>query len=250
MQFDGPEACKLNCSTGPEREADPLPSRGSVAGWHSRLLSEDGPLDYLLNERGLTERTLRKHQIGWDGEAITIPVFNVRDRDELVNLRRRRWPDPWFDRRKDKEVRYRGLRGRTMENGGIQPYPSIPKLGRLVLCAGEFDALILRRHKFPAFTVTSGAATKWSKAWDTLIAGRLVAVMFDADESEESAAESRAAELRAAGAKAWPVYLSRTGLGPKEDATDWFVKHGRTAENLSEVIRAARRPPRRKRGGC
>gem|GEM_PF-4445777 len=195
-------------------------------------------MGYLLGARGLSLKTIRKYGLGWDGEAFTLPITDVRT-GELVNLRLRKWPDPWPD-----GSRYRGLRGR-----GSGLYPNVPSSGPLLLCAGEFDALVCRRHGLPAVTSTSGSGTRWRAEWNDLVAGRPVAVVFDADPREEAQAESRAAQLREAGADAWVVRLSRAGLGPKEDLTDWFVKHRRSAADLRAVVNRARpsRPTSRRR---
>jgi hypothetical protein len=212
------------------REPALLPSHAALAGWHSRLLSESRPLGYLLTDRGLSLEIIRRNALGWDGEAFALPVADVRT-GEIVNLRRRRWPQPWPD-----GSRYRGLRGR-----GSALYPSVPTSGPLLLCAGEFDALVGRRHGLPAFTSTSGSGTRWRAEWNDRVVGRRVAVVFDADPREEAQAESRAAQLREAGADAWAVRLSRTGLGPKQDLTDWFVTHRRSATDLRVVVNRARR---------
>lgn len=211
-------------------EPAPLPSHAALAGCLSRLLSESAPLRYLLKDRGLSLEIIRKHRLGWDGEAFTLPVADVRT-GEIVNLRRRKWPDPW-----PNGSRYRGLRGR-----GSGLYPNVPSSGPLLLCAGEFDALVCRRHGLLAFTSTSGSGTRWRAEWNELVAGRSVAVVFDADPREEAQAASRAAQLREAGADAWVVRLSRAGLRPKEDLTDWFVTHGRSAKDLRAVVNRARR---------
>jgi hypothetical protein len=219
------------------REPAPLPFPAELAGWYSDLLGSPGPLAYLLNERGLSREVIERYQIGWDGEAFTLPVWDVRT-GKLINLRRRRWPRPWPD-----GSRYRGLRGRP----GRVLYPNVPPDGPLVLCAGEFDALVCRRHGLSTtITVCSGSGTDWSGDWNDLVAGRKVAVVFDADPREEAQAESRAAQLREAGADSWVVRLSSEGLKPKEDLTDWFVTHGRTGARLRRAMNEARR---RRKGG-
>ena len=107
----------------------------------------------------------------------------------------------------------------------------------LLVCEGEFDALLLRQHGFPA--VTSTAGTSWSPEWNRHVRGRQVAVVYDAGAFSLEIAERRAREFVAAGAcEAWAVEL---GLEKGEDATDWFVNYGRSADDLRRLIRAARR---------
>ena len=45
--------------------------------------------DVLRDKRGLTDETLRKFMIGWDGDRVTIPVYD--EQSELVNIRRYKW---------------------------------------------------------------------------------------------------------------------------------------------------------------
>ncbi len=209
-----------------------LPTPAQVAGWHERLMSSGAPLEYLLAERGLSEEIIARCKLGWDGAAFTLPIYSVRKR-QLVNLRRRSWPSPF-----PNGARYLGLPGRTKRNGGVQLYPDVPHRGGLLVCGGEMDALVARSHGLPGITCTAGVATAWLRSWNRLIAGRNVVVAYDV--GEEAHAERRVKALRDAGANAWAVDLGSTGLGEKEDLTDWFVRHGRDADGLRTLARKTR----------
>jgi hypothetical protein len=211
-----------------------LPTGYDIGGWRHMLLKDEDATAYLRDVRGLSPEIIAKAQIGYDGKAFTIPIKDVRTR-ELVNLRRRYWP-----KLPPSGAKYQGLAGRTLENGGVTIYPGMPGGNALVLCAGEFDALVLWRHGLPGITVTSGAATRWRKEWAWMVKGKRVAVIYDADPREEEQALSRAAELRAAGADAWRVRLSKAGLGNGEDLTDWFVDQGRSQRELLNLINSER----------
>lgn len=138
-------------------------------------------------------------------------------------------------------VKYRGLAGRTLENGGVTVYPALPD-GPLILVAGEFDALVLLSHGLPGISVTTGAATRLRQEWAWMVKDRRVVVIYDADPREQEQAVSRAAELRRAGAEdAWPVRLSEAGLSGGEDVTDWFVKYGRSRDALLRLIKRERK---------
>ena len=80
-----------------------------------------------------------------------------------------------------------------------------------------------------------------------MVKGRRVAVLFDADPREEEQTVSRAAELRREGADAWPVRLTEAGLSDGEDVTDWFVKYGRTRDDLLRLINRERGQRRRRK---
>ncbi|HEX4483527.1 MAG TPA: toprim domain-containing protein [Solirubrobacteraceae bacterium] len=198
------------------------------------LLRDDNATAYLRDVRGLSPEIIAKAQIGHNGRGFTIPIKDVRTR-ELVNLRIRFWPKLPLS-----GAKYQGLAGHTLENGGVTIYPGMPGGNALVLCAGEFDALVLWRHGLPGITVTSGAATRWRKEWGWMVKGKRVAVIYDADPREEEQALSRAAELRAAGADAWRVRLSKGGLGNGEDITSWFTDQGRSQRELLNLINVER----------
>jgi hypothetical protein len=190
---------------------------------------------YFLATRGLNKRVVERARLGYDGRAVTIPIYDVRTR-ELVNLRRRYWPNPPASGGK-----YRGLAGRP-----ATVYPWLPP-GSLILVAGEFDALALLSNGLPGISVTTGAATRWRQEWNWIAKGRRIAVIYDADPREQEQARDRAAELRRAGADAWLVRLTKAGLSNGEDVTDWFVKHGRSADDLLRLINHERGPRRRRK---
>lgn len=211
-------------------EPDPLPSSDDIRAWCRMRRNDPDVMRYLLAERGLNKRVVERARLGYDGRAVTIPIFDVRAR-ELVNLRRRYWPNPPVSGGK-----YRGLAGRT-----ATVYPWLSP-GSLILVAGEFDALVLLSNGLPGISVTTGAATRWRQEWDWIAKGRRMVVIYDADPREQEQAISRAAELRRAGADAWPVRLTKAGLSNGEDVTDFFTKHGRSANDLLRLINSERNP--------
>ena len=96
-----------------------------------------------------------------------------------------------------------GARGHPM-----QLYPDVPRARAVVLCEGEFDALLTHQRGLPAATSTAG--TSWDPAWTGLLAGRRVAVVYDAGASWAYALAQRRARQFAAGergpaAAAWAV---------------------------------------------
>jgi hypothetical protein len=212
---------------------EPPPTEAAVDGWRAALLASPDALRYLLGERGLTVETVEQYELGYehDRHAVTIPI-----RDEggaLVNLKRRRL-DP---------------AARPKIVGLARPAVVYP-LGVLadepeavVLCEGELDCLLLNQHGIPALTGTAG--TTWKGEWAVYLVGRRVAVMYDAGSYE--LATRRAAGIVGAGAReAWPVDLTRAGLDHGEDVGDWFVRYGRTADELRRFINDSRRWYRRR----
>lgn len=212
---------------------DPLPSADDIRAWCQMRRNDPDAMRYLLAERGLNKRVVERARLGYDGRAVTIPIYDVRTR-ELVNLRRRYWPNPPASGGK-----YRGLAGRP-----ATVYPFLPD-GPLILVAGEFDALVLLSHGLPGISVTTGAATRWRQEWNWIAKGRRMVVMYDADPREQEQARDRAAELRRAGADAWPVRLTEAGLRGGEDVTDFFTKRGGSKAALLSLINRERKIKRR-----
>ncbi len=200
-----------------DREPAPLPSERQIARWQRALERSRAARLYVTHARGLDWTTIDRHQLGYDGSAVTLPV---RDADgRLVNLRRR-FLDPGAG---PKMV---GLGGR-----GSQLYPTPPQRRRVVLCAGEFDALIARQHGIHAVTTTCGASLPGALVAALRPAGRGIAVVYDAGEQDQAAATAR--KLRAAGAQ---VRVVRLPLPHGGDLTDWF-RAGRTAAELRRLLR-------------
>jgi hypothetical protein len=213
---------------GAKNEPDPLPSAERVDDWRRILRRTPAAVAY-LRARGLSASTCRDARLGFDGTAITIPVYSAAG--DVVNVKRR-FLDPTAD------PKTLSLRGR-----GAQLYPDIPSAGRLLLFEGEFDVLIARQHGvLGAFTGTIGMGWLGNGAWDWAIRDRAVAIVYDAGRPAYLKAKAQAANLLRRGASdTWVVNLAAAGLKPNDDVSDWFVKYGRSAADLRRLIRRERR---------
>jgi hypothetical protein len=215
-------------------------SEDVVSGCTSALWSlyHEHALAYLLDERGLTDATIRRWELGYDSaaDAITIPVRDASN--ALLGIKRRLLSPPTS---KDKVRNSVGL-------AALYPLATFDEdPPAVVLCEGELDALVLLQHGVSAVTTTTGTQG-WDKhsEWAQWFVGRQVAVIYDA--GSYALAAERANQLRREGApRTWPVDLMRTGLAQNEDVTDWFVKYGRTAHELRQLIKNERRRSRTRR---
>jgi hypothetical protein len=214
----------LETETRTDRDPEQLPTLASIHGRASRLFTVPDAIGHLLTKRGLTERTLRRARVGWDGSAFTFPIYDAQG--ELVNLIRRPWPD-MPDGRK-----YVTLRGRNRHNGGVELYPRPLPRGSWLLVEGLLDALLGRQHGLPAVTSTHGVDT-FLEEWLPLVRGRRVAVMYDV--GAEAVMRKRVAQLCAAGAQAWPVRLRLILPKGKSDLSDYLNGSG-TKQDLKELI--------------
>lgn len=203
-------------------------SQGTVGGCVSALWAQEHEhaLAYLTGPRGLTDETIRRWELGYDipGNAITIPVRD--ESNALLGIKRRFLSVD----AEPKAVNSRGL-------AALYPLAVFEEdPAAVVLCEGEFDALLLNQHGIPAVTPTTGTQG-WDKhpEWSAWFIGRHVAVLYDA--GSYALAAERAVCLRREGARrAWPVDLPLT---KGEDVTDWFLA-GQTAAELRDLINNAR----------
>lgn len=205
------------------RPADSVPSIGSVKGWHERLKADAEAKRY-LHERGINDHTIKAHTIGWNGRSYTLPVFG--ERGSPVNLRT-------YDR--SAEPKMRGLYGRAS-----QLYPldvlSEPDVEHVVVCEGEWDALLLNQHGIPAVTGTAGANT-FKDEWAAQFKGKWAWIVFDCDDAgrKGAAVAGDALVQHADGVQVAELGLPENG----DDVTDWFVKYGKTADDLLDVLNNA-----------
>lgn len=209
----------LGKSSDDSRPPDPLPGWASVYGWNERLKGDLEARQY-LEQRGINLDTLIEHAIGWNGRSYTLPVFG--EHRLLDNLRT-------YDRNGSPKMR--GLFGR-----GSQLYPP-DVLGsdaeHVVLCEGEWDALLLNQHGIPAVAGTAGATT-FKEEWAEQFKGRSVWVAYDCDEAGRKGAR-KAAGVLTKHAKA--VHIVDLDLPDKgADVTDWFARYGRSSEDFLKLL--------------
>jgi hypothetical protein len=204
------------------RRVEPVPNVGKVQGWCGALQNLPKRLAYLTKQRGLSAATIATYDIGWDRDRsrYTLPVSDAAG--EVVDLRRYTAHAP------KGTPKMKGLTGGTCQ---LYPWPDLitdDPDDWLVLCEGEWDALITRQHGIPAVTGTAGATLPPGLL--PAFAGRRVAVIYDSDAQDQ--ATKTAALLREV---ATDVRVVDLGLGGKGDLTDWFMGQ-RTADELRELI--------------
>ncbi len=133
--------------------------------------------------------------------------------------------------------------------GKARLFPAGPKEGDgiVLVTEGEADCICAISHGFDAVTQTS-KTRYWPADQAKVLAGRDVVIAYDADQPGEKYA-TFAADCIVKVAKrvrviAWPDWMGRQadGTWPKDhgqDLTDFFVKHGKSAEDLMALIDAA-----------
>lgn len=203
-----------------------------VAGWSAALLENDPVLEDLVTTRGLWTTTLERFEIGWDGarKAYTIPVKDASG--TYVNIRRYQ-PRPAPGRRK-----MWGIEG--MNSPRIYPLQVLKEdTDRIIICEGEFDALICNQFGFPAVTRTSSAIT-WKPEWNKLFKGKIVYVCHDMDKAGQEANQKTA---RAVAPYAAEVYVVRLPYPLREkggqDLTDYWMDHEGDPDDFRRLLEEA-----------
>lgn len=205
---------------------------GLVQEYHKRLMSLTGPIrDMLRERRGLSDETLRRFQLGWDGERITIPVYD--EYNTLVNFRRYKWnsnEDQWkvlnyVDEYNNSygEVRIFGI-DRVLDSD----------IDYIVWSEGEMDRICCEQHGFPTACPTSGAGT-WKAEWTKLFRNKKrVYLAQDNDEAGRNAVKKLCEKLY----RVVDVYVINwpENFPVKGDITDFFTKCGQTSEDFQRLL--------------
>lgn len=99
-----------------------------------------------LNQRCIPDEIISKFKIGWNGYAITIPIFNKDN--EPIFFKYRKDPED-----KSDKAKYWYDAGAAFELYGWENIDEPV----VVLCEGELDRLVLESQGIPAITSTGGA---------------------------------------------------------------------------------------------
>jgi len=206
--------------TQPKKESPPDIPEAQITGYVKGL--EYRQKIYLKEARGLADKVIEKYKLGYHKKKkrFTIPIFEDK---KCVNVR---LYDPL-----NKDFKILPIsKGR-----GVQLYPQDQlKNGEVLLCEGEWDALCAVSHGIPAITSTAGVQT-WRVEWSHKFRGKMINICFDCQDVSRKAAERRAEQLLPFASK---VRIIDLRLKDKEDITNWFVKYGRTAEDLLNLIKS------------
>lgn len=210
---------------------------GLAQQYHRALLGLTGPIrEVLRSRRGLTDETLKRFRLGWDGDRVTIPIYD--EFNCLVNFRRYKWnstDDQWkvlnyvdeYDNAYG-EVRIFGM-DRVLDE----------TVDYLVWAEGEMDRIIAEQNGFPTACATSGAGT-WKPEWTRLIKNKKrLYLAQDNDEAGRNATRKLCEKLY----RIIDVYVVNwpEDFPPKGDITDFFVKCNQTAADFQVLLDNASR---------
>ena len=208
---------------------------GLAQEYHKALMNLTGPIrEVLKSRRGLSDETLKLFKLGWDGERVTIPIYD--EFNILQNFRRYKWnsnEDQWkvlnyVDEYENSygEVRIFGIE-RILDDS----------IKDIVWCEGEMDRICAESYGFPTACATSGAGT-WKAEWTKLFRGkRRVYLAQDNDEAGRHATRKLCEKLY----RVVDVYVINwpDNFPVKGDITDFFIKTKQSAQDFQRLLDTA-----------
>lgn len=206
-----------------------------VAIYHQALMNLTGPLrEILRTRRGYSDETLIRFQLGWDGERVTIPIYD--EFNTLVNFRRYKWnsdEDNW------KLLNYVDELGNSYGEVRIFGIENLinEDIEWIVWCEGETDRIISEQYGFPTACPTSGAGS-WKPEWIRYFRNKKrVYIVQDNDEAGRAATKKLCEKL----CRVTEVYTITwpEGFPHKGDITDWYTKCGLTASDFQNMLDSA-----------
>lgn len=210
-------------------------THGKVQGWASALQANPSRLARLLDKRDISNDTVNRFDIGWrsDKAAYTIPVYGLDG--SILNVRRYD-PSPTGERRKIYSTKGYGSPPQLFPIQVMRDDPD-----KIVICEGEWDALLTIEHGIPAITRTASAKTWHGHEWNEYFRGRKVYICHDADETGQDANRIVAKSLAGVAAEVHIVKLPYR-IVPKhgKDLSD-FWQEGASSDDFWRLAEAGDR---------
>lgn len=208
---------------------------GLVSEYNQALMNLTGPIRGILNQRrGLTDKTLMRFQLGWDGDRITIPIYD--EYNTLVNFRRYKWnstDDQWkvLNFVDDKGNAYGEVRICGIENLVDDTIEEI------IWSEGEMDRICSEQHGFPTCCATSGAGS-WRPEWTKYFRKKKrVYIAQDNDEAGRIATQGLCEKLHRivdVYVISWPEDFPLKG-----DITDFYTKCNLSTADFRSLMDSA-----------
>lgn len=216
---DNPRPKKVEDNVTPI-SGKPLPTVKQLRLWHRALMEDQKRKQTFVEKRGLTDATMKKFLIGWDGIRYTIPIFG--EDGEIVNVRRYK---PNARDHAYKMISYAKGSGSARIDG----FDILKANKEILLTEGELDRRIGVQEGLPAVGHTGGAKTfklEWAKHFE----GKIVYVGYDEDAQGDAGADTVAKVLKGV---AEAVYRVKWGTGIKGgDLTDFLHVQGHGADDV------------------
>lgn len=197
--------------------------RREIAERYHRALPEEIRLH--LKGRGIPATVIERYLLGWNGERITIPVFN--EKRDVIGFRYAKIAE----NSKDSPDVISEL-GLETELYGWDTLARKPH--RVVICSSEFDRLVLEAYGFAAVASTGGTDSFVERWLPHFEAVKRVYVCLNRD--LEGAAATRKIQRLIPRAR---VVTLPSEVGDKGTVTTFFADLGRTRIDFEVLLAAA-----------
>ena len=182
-------------------------------------------LNYLLEKRGWSEEFISDYQIGYSSkrQRYTIPVYDKHG--DLVNIR------CYAPGKENKVISW----GKGYGSARLWPISMIEKARKdgkpIFLCEGEPDTACAISHGLYAVTQTAGCET-WKDEFNSYFKGVDVIGCYDNDDPGKDGLFNKVGRNLPHFCKSFMAIKWPDSMEEKEDLTDWFMKYGRSVEEL------------------
>lgn len=159
----------------------PIISDESVRKWHRNLLNTPRFMEYLMKNKYLSESTINFRRLGFDGHRIVIPIvneFKICVNAKLYDpLGKRHNLPKMINFRRDGEERSFGSPEMLYP---LDVMDEAREEGKVVVCEGEWDCLLMNDLGIHAVTTTAGSKS-WPSQYNEEFRGLDVIVAYDND---------------------------------------------------------------------
>lgn len=200
----------------PEKEWEQLPLLPD--NWRKRCIDKFGWTEETIDKFGFRIRTFK------DETRLAIPIR--RDDGALVNIRLYLPGGA-----ENKIISWGAGYGKAK----LFPSPATWAADPIIICEGEKDTITALAQGFNACTQTSGANSWDDKRFNRFFADRKIYIAYDADEPGAKGAKKVAEKLAETAASVWIIQWP-SFMQNGDDVTDWFTKHGKTAEEFANLL--------------
>lgn len=210
--------------------------------YHGRLLGNIEALAYLTDTRGLTLETIKEHKLGWADGGLKRHLNDLGYKsDDLVEsgLVKESGNDflytnitiPYVTAGNVTQIRGKEIGGKyfTLPRAKARLFNSDSTWNAetVLICEGEFDAMIAEQLGFAAVAVPG--ANTWQEGWTGYLSEvKRLFIVFDADKAGDDAAEKLAERLDHARRVRLPI--------DGTDISDWVVKHGAGYAEMEQLL--------------
>jgi 5S rRNA maturation endonuclease (ribonuclease M5) len=167
----------------------------------------ESQLKSFSEERGIPINILKRHKIGWDGYAYTLPIY--QENGFLIGFRRK-IPGGDTISKKGSQAGLFNVECLKAASYGVIIY----------ICEGEWDAMALEAQGYEYVVGVPGAFT-FMKEWLHLFKDRHVVILYDADQTGQSRSKVVAKMLTGFALSVKNVDLSKI-LSRGKDVRDFF----------------------------